>query len=74
MTGKLKVMGRLGHTTTTWSTELRETVEAANERFNELLGEGYTAFAMSTPTSGQQIREFQVDAETIVLIPRMVGG
>lgn len=73
MTGKLKIMNGSGHTTVKWSTDLQETVDAANRTFNEMLAQGYTAFAMSGAT-GEQIAEFDVDVENIVLIPRMVGG
>ena len=73
MTGMLKIMNGSGHTTVKWSTDLQETVDAANRTFNEMLAQGYTAFAVSDAT-GEQIAEFDVDAENIVLIPRMVGG
>lgn len=74
MTGQLKIMDRRGHSTMTWSKDLQETVDAANERFNELLREGYTAFEMCSATAGEQVTEFDANAETILLIPRMVAG
>lgn len=74
MTGKLKVMNRAGHTTMSWSTDLQETVDEANRTFNEMLAQGYTAFAMHDVATGEQIAEFDATAETIVMIPRMVAG
>ena len=74
MAGQLKVMNRRGHSTVTWSTDLQETVDNANRRFNELLAEGYTAFEMHDATTGEQITEFVSTAETIVMVPRMVAG
>jgi hypothetical protein len=74
MTGELKVLNRTGHTTVEWSTDLRDTVEEANRRFNELLAQGYTAFAMEDGTSGRHITAFDETAETVILVPRMVGG
>lgn len=74
MRGTLKVMDRHGHTTVEWSTDLRETVEAANRRFDELLQQGYTAYVMEDRTTGQQIGAFDENAETVLLVPRMVGG
>ena len=74
MTGKLKIMNRTGHTTMTWSTDLQETVEAANQRFNEMLEQGYTAYVMTDTRSGEQIAEFDATASSILMIPRMVGG
>jgi len=74
MIGTLKVMDRTGHTTVEWSTDLRDTVDAANRRFNELLENGYTAYVMEDRTTGRQIREFDENAETVLLVPRMVGG
>ena len=74
MTGRLKVMDRTGHTSVEWSTDLRDTVEEANRRFNELLAGGYTAFVMEDTTTGHQITTFDEEAETVILVPRMVGG
>ncbi len=74
MTGQLTVMDRRGHSTVTWSTDLQETVDTANQRFNELLSEGYTAFEMHDATTGEQITEFDAEAETILMVPRMVAG
>lgn len=74
MTGKLSILDRTGHTSVTWSTDLQETVDAANRTFNEMLAQGYTAFEMHNKTSGEQMTEFDAAATSIVLIPRMVGG
>jgi hypothetical protein len=74
MTGTLKIMDRKGHTTLEWSTDLRDTVEAANRKFDEMVAQGYTAFLMYDPTSGEKMTEFNENAESIVMIPRMVGG
>lgn len=74
MTGKLHVMNRNGHTTVEWSTDLQETVDAANAAFNRLLDEGYTAYAMTDTTRGEKIGAFDAELATIMLVPRMVGG
>ena len=74
MKGTLKIMDRTGHTTVGWSTDLQETVEAANQRFNDMLKEGYTAFRLQDTKTGEQIAEFDVSAESILMIPRLVGG
>ena len=74
MTGKLRVLDRTGHTTVRWNTDLQATVDAANQRFNELLGQGYTAFAMSDTAHGEMTTTFDPHAETTILVPRMVGG
>lgn len=74
MTGKLKVMNRTGHTTVEWSTDLLDTVEEANRRFNELLAQGYTAFVMEDGITGRQTAAFDETMETVILVPRMVGG
>jgi hypothetical protein len=74
MTGKLKVMNRTGHTTVEWSTDLLDTVEEANRRFNELLAQGYTAFVMEDGATGRQTTAFDETMETVILVPRMVGG
>jgi hypothetical protein len=74
MIGKLQVMNRIGHTTVQWSTELQDTVDAANRTFNQLLDEGYTAYVMVDETRGEHTNEFDAAAATIMLVPRMVGG
>ena len=74
MTGTLKIMDRTGHTTVEWCTDLQETVDVANRRFNELLAEGYSAFVMYDATSGEKVAEFDQEASTILMVPRMVGG
>jgi hypothetical protein len=73
VTGKLRILDRSGHTTLRWNTDLQETVDAANRRFNELLDGGYTAFVMTDTGHGEITRTLDPDAETI-MIPRMVGG
>ena len=74
MKGTLKILDHTGHTSVDWCTDLQETVDAANARFNEMLGQGYTAFEMDGPKTGTQVREFNPEANSIVMIPRMVGG
>lgn len=74
MTGRLRVMNRCGHTTVSWSTDLQDTVDAANRTFNHLLSEGYTAYQMLDETKGERITEFNAEAPSIMLVPRMVGG
>jgi hypothetical protein len=74
MTGKLRILDRTGHTTIRWSTDLQETVDAANQRFNELIAQGYTAFVMTDTAHGEMTTTFDPQAETTLVIPRMVGG
>lgn len=73
MTHKLRILDRSGHTTLHWSTDLQETVDAANRRFNELLAGGYTAFVMTDTAHGEITTTFNPEADT-VMVPRMVGG
>jgi hypothetical protein len=73
MTGKLRILDRSGHTTLRWNTDLQETVDAANRRFNELLAGGYTAFVMTDTAHGEITTSFDPDAD-IIMVPRMVGG
>jgi hypothetical protein len=74
MTGTMTILDRRGHSTVTWSTDLQETVDAANRRFNELLAGGYTAFAMDDAHHGEQLQEFSAETGTVLMVPRMVGG
>lgn len=50
-----------------------EEVEAAQRQFEALVTAGYLAFATEAPAPGR-IKEFDLDAERIVISPWGVGG
>lgn len=54
--------------------EKPETVDLAKTEFDRLMGGGGYAAFRSEEGGGTQIREFDADAEEIVLTPPLVGG
>ena len=75
--GEIATLGRSGHVVTKWDETLPETVNEAKVTFDDLLGEGFTAFqtiAEAPTRPAEQIREFNPTAERIVMLPRFVGG
>lgn len=58
-----------------WDPERPEEVAAALEQFNSLLAKGYMAYAVnSRGNKGTQVREFDPEAEKLILAPALRGG
>lgn len=58
-----------------WDPDRPEEVESARAQFQTLRGKGYAAYRVTaTGRKGEVIREFDPDAEKIILAPAMVGG
>lgn len=50
-------------------------VEDVKAKFDEIVrGQGFVAFAVSSPTETEIVRDFPVDAPEILLVPKFVGG
>lgn len=73
--GMLCVLDRTGDTKTVWDRRNDVEVAAAKAQFEALTSKGYLAFSVAKDGSkGEQIREFDPDAEKIILSPPLVGG
>jgi len=72
----LAVMGLDGDTKITWDPRIAAEVESAKRQFDYLTGEKrYAAFRMEPDGErGEMIKEFDPEAERIVLAPQMQGG
>lgn len=58
-----------------WNPDVPAEVESARAQFNTLRGKGYLAYSVGARgRRGEQIREFNPDAESIILAPPLVGG
>jgi hypothetical protein len=59
-----------------WDTDNREEVDVARDTFNRLKKKGYLAYRADTRgrQTGSQLREFDPEAERIVLVKPLVGG
>lgn len=75
MRGELAVLDFSGDIKTVWDSENREEVAAARKQFDELRAKGFAAFKVKKGgEKGEQIRAFDADAESIILVPPLVGG
>lgn len=78
--GEMAVMGREGDTKFTWSRDNPDEVENARQTFNQYVREKkYAAFKVrmvkgSAGEKGEQVREFDPDAEAYIFVPPMRGG
>lgn len=57
-----------------WDADNEEEVEQARSTFEAMKEQQYTAYRMEDGSRGEQIKEFDPEAEAILLVPRMVGG
>lgn len=74
--GTMSVMGQPGDTKIIWDRNNRDEVENARRTFNDLVAKHYLAFEVTgnQGDKGKQIREFNPDAERLILAPPMRGG
>ena len=75
MTGELSVLDQTGDTKVAWDSENDDEIATARRTFNDLRGKGYLAFRVNKQgDKGQEMREFDPEAEKIILAPQMRGG
>lgn len=77
--GKLKVMDGNGHTEVEWDVNDPASVEKARTVFQHKILAGYHAYAVAPingagERKGAMIKEFDPEAERVVIAPPMAGG
>ncbi|MBI4060138.1 MAG: hypothetical protein HY403_01780 [Elusimicrobia bacterium] len=73
--GEMAVMGRGGDARISWDKSKPDEVEAARKVFDDLRGKGYLGFTVTMDgDKGEQVTEFDQDAEKIILAPPIRGG
>ena len=74
--GTLKIMGQKGDQKVAWDPSDKDQVSKARAKFNQLVvNMKYLAFRMGPDgKKGDQIKEFDENAGSILLIPAMQGG
>lgn len=72
----LEVMtAKEGHLTVGWDQENEQETRVARETFTRMMGKGYAAYRNTEGAApGEQIREFDPEAENILLMPPMAAG
>lgn len=66
-----------GHDHIVWDRRFRDSMNEAREKFYELLGKGYKAFAVKTdgtPHKGRELRRFDPNIEEIVMVAPSAAG
>lgn len=73
--GEMATLSRHGDIRVMWDSARPSEVSAAKKAFDEAIKKGHLAFAVKkTGEKGTQIREFDPEAEKIILAPAMAGG
>lgn len=71
----LAVMGREGDMKTMWSKNNPDEVRHARDTFKDLISKGFTAFRVDADgEKAGQMREFDPEAEKVILVPAIAGG
>ena len=71
----LCILDRTGDTRLIWNPDDDVEVENARRTFTEMLAKGFRAFSVNKKgDKDKQIREFDPEAEKMILTPALVGG
>lgn len=71
---KLRILNHEGDTTFEWELDNPESIKAVRKQFDRIMREGYMAFRVDSPTSGEAIKSFDPKAREIIMTAPMVGG
>lgn len=73
--GKMDVMDPTGHTEIKWSSNSADETAIARQTFEAMTAKGYQAFRVNNRGGqSERLREFDPDAERMLLIPQLKGG
>ncbi len=73
--GTISVMDRKGDTKLIWDPDNEVETASAKRTFDDLHGKGFLAYTVEKGgKKGSVIRDFDPDAEKIILAPPMAGG
>lgn len=73
--GTMATLSRAGDVRVMWNPDIPAEVAAAKKAFDEATKKGHLAFGVKkSGEKGTQIREFDAEAEKIILAPPMRGG
>ena len=74
----LSIMDISGHAELHWDVNDSESVEDAEEMFDDLIDKGYQAFETSyvagNPGKGRKLTSFDPTLQEIIMIPPVAGG
>lgn len=74
--GELAIMDHSGDTKLMWDSENEDETENARRTFATMKAKGFMAYTVKGKSGdkGEVIREFDPDAESIIMVPQMKGG
>ncbi len=75
--GQIAILGKPGDTRLMWDKTKPDEVRVARRMFDDLRGKGYLAFSViekAVGDKGEQITEFDPNAEKIIMAAAMRGG
>jgi hypothetical protein len=73
--GQMSVLGKEGDTKVIWDSDQQAEVDAARAQFDALKKKGYAAFNVKKDgEKGSVMKEFDPDAEKIIMALPVVGG
>lgn len=73
--GTMRVMDQKhGDFEVAWDADDETSVENARQTFTDLRAKGFNLFRMKSGAKGDQIREFDSEAEKMLAIPPIAGG
>jgi hypothetical protein len=75
-TGEMRILSEKGDLRVTWNARDADEVAAARSQFEELRNRGFMAYAVVPGEGGrgEQVREFDPNAQKLILAPPMAGG
>lgn len=71
---KFAIMDQTGHSTLEFDKADPAQLAAAQAKFDELMGQKYTAAERVAPGESKLVRAFNPDAGEMVFVPQLVGG
>ena len=71
---KLSIMDSSGDKETTWDPENPAEVAAAKAIFDAVRKRGYLVYSQPAAGAGVALGQFDADVETMIAVPRIVGG
>ena len=73
---EMSILDRSGDTTVTWDKDNADEVENAKRTFDDLKKKGFVAYSVKgrNGEKGEILREFDPDAERLIMAPPLVGG
>ena len=70
----LFILDETGHTTLTWKPEVKDSVAEVKSKFDDIIKQGWSAYAVTASGTPTQIKSFDPEADRIVMSAPLVGG